>query len=374
MRKQLGIVALVLLGSALFHGLGIQVGSQRVLPWHIAYTDTLGFATRALAPGIAYIDKRIEYPVIIGLVIDLAGKIGQSVVGYYAASVALLLAAAVVGTYVLRKYSDLSGEGNLWRYWIFAPSLLMFGVYNWDLLAVCFAICALYAMAREKDYWAAFWIALGCSTKLFPVLFLVPLLLRQSDWKKRGTLLSIFTLVTIVLNGYFIWKAFPNWHYFFELNQARNSNIDSIWTTIRFLLSPYFGTVSQINAFSLALFAGIYGWVMWQFRKADTLKLCAAGVLIFLLTNKIFSPQYLLWLLPFFALLKMPKLRWFYALEAANLCVVFIVLRWFFLGQNLIYFYWSAPFVVIRHSILIYIFVQLIKSLETKNLSPKGQV
>lgn len=357
MRNKLLIVALVVFASALFHGLGLQFEGRRVLPWHIAYSDMPTFSDTALAPGFAYLNKKIEYPVVIGIIIDFAGKIGRSVAGYYVANAFLLIGIAVASTYVLQKLIEHYGRGNIWRYWIFAPSMLMFGVYNWDLVAVFFSICALYAIAKEKDYWAALWIAVGFSTKFFPALFLIPLLLKQDNWKKMGYLVGIFVAVAFALNGYFMLNAFDNWRYFFELNQIRNSNIDSIWTTMRFLFSPYLEAVPRINAVSFAFFAGLYGWAMWRFRKENTLKLCFLGVLAFLLTNKVFSPQYLLWLLPFFAIFELPKLRWFYLLEGVNLLAGFIVLRWFLIERNVMYFYWSAPLVVVRHIILISVLI-----------------
>ncbi|HEY4499790.1 MAG TPA: glycosyltransferase 87 family protein [Candidatus Paceibacterota bacterium] len=362
MRNKLLIVALVVLGSALFHGLGLKIGGERILPWHIAYSDMPAFSERALAPGFAYLNKKIEYPVITGLIIDITGKVGRNVPGYFIVNALLLIGFAVASTYLLQRltehYPDRSGsQDNVWRYWIFAPSLLMFGVYNWDLVAVFFSICALYAMAKNKDYWAAIWIAIGFSTKFFPALFFLPLLLKQDNWKKIGYLIGIFIAVTLVINSYFILNAFDNWYYFFELNRTRNSNIDSIWTTIRFLFSPYLESVPRVNALSLVTFSGLYGWLMWRFRKADTVKLCFLSVLAFLLTNKVFSPQYLLWLLPFFVIFSVPKIKWFYALEGANIVSTFIVLRWFLIERNVAYFYWSAPLVIIRHIILISVFI-----------------
>ena len=51
-------------------------------------------------------------------------------------------------------------------------------------------------------------------------------------------------------------------------------------------------------------------------------------LICFLLTNKVYSPQYSLWLLPWFAL-TMPRLRRFVAFEVADIAV-FVTRFWFF--------------------------------------------
>src|SRR5918999_5983371 len=56
---------------------------------------------------------------------------------------------------------------------------------------------------------------------------------------------------------------------------------------------------------------------------------CGAMLAAFLLWNKVHSPQYTLWLLPFFALLRVNVLWWlFYAV--ADILVYVGVFRWFY--------------------------------------------
>ena len=57
-----------------------------------------------------------------------------------------------------------------------APGLLMHGTTNWDLLAVALAGLGLLAWARSRPMVAGVLLGLATATKLYPVLFLVPLL------------------------------------------------------------------------------------------------------------------------------------------------------------------------------------------------------
>ncbi|OGY68265.1 MAG: hypothetical protein A3H63_02095 [Candidatus Harrisonbacteria bacterium RIFCSPLOWO2_02_FULL_45_10c] len=330
--------------SMLFHGLGLFPSA----PWQIVYSDVLGFFDRAAATGFPYLEKQIEYPVITGLLIHWFGQLGQTKAAYYLLSAAALVGMGVFTTYVLFKSVPESHRRQLLRYWIFAPSMLIFFVYNWDMIALLFVICAFYFMQRNEDGWAAVFLALGFSSKFFPALYLLPLLLRHQQIKEWIKIIVIFSGMALAINGFFLIRNFGGWYYFFSLNQLRGSNLDSIWTVIRFLF-PSFEDVSRINAASLIIFLAGLGYLLWRHRRSNTIALCAAITVVFLLTNKVFTPQYLLWLLPFFIILPEPKRFWFYAAEFANLGALFAALAWFFNGKSINYFYITGIFVVVRH-------------------------
>jgi hypothetical protein len=58
-----------------------------------------------------------------------------------------------------------------------APGLLLHGTTNWDLLAMAMAALGLLSWARRRPVLAGVWFGLATATKLYPILFLVPLLL-----------------------------------------------------------------------------------------------------------------------------------------------------------------------------------------------------
>jgi uncharacterized membrane protein len=64
-----------------------------------------------------------------------------------------------------------------------------------------------------------------------------------------------------------------------------------------------------VNVLSLALFLVVAGSVVvreWRSGRPRLFELSLAIVAIFLLTAKVFSPQYMLWLLPFLAIVRIP--------------------------------------------------------------------
>ncbi len=359
--------------SAGFHGLGFV----KSVPWHLVYSDTLGFFDRVAAPGFAYISKSIEYPILTGLFIQLAGMIGKTKAGYYLASVIGLIAAAVVTTYFLYKILLARQAGgpdgqksNLLRYWIFAPTMLVFVTSNWDILAIALIAAALYFLHKDKFYWGVFFLALGFSAKFYPILYFPILLLKRRRWQEWAGIIGILVATTAALNGFFMYYHFDTWSYFYTLNTFRDTNPDSIWTVIRYFLYPM--EVSTVNWLSLVLFSGSYLYLIWRYRQESLGKLFLIATLLFMLFNKIFSPQYLLWLLPFFVLYwPLPK-TWFYALEFSNLAAFFLILPWFFLGRDMFYFYLASPFVVFRHLVLFFILFWLLGAQNSNKINLAG--
>lgn len=165
-------------------------------------------------------------------------------------------------------------------------------------------------------------------------------------------------IVTLAINLPFALANFDSWSYFFTFNSARISTFDSIWTVFR-SFSPGLQDEKVINFLSLSIFSAWYLWVVWRYKNESILKSWYLATLIFLATNKVFSPQYLLWLLPFYIILPAPDYRKFFALEISNLIILFFTLSWFFAGKNLAYFYMSEPFILLKYAMLIALYREM---------------
>jgi len=88
-----------------------------------------------------------------------------------------------------------------------SPALLLHGTTNWDLVAVAFASLGVLAWARKHPAIAGVLFGLGAATKLYPVLFLVPLLglclraKRMRAWSVAAGL-TVVTAVGLTLPFY----------------------------------------------------------------------------------------------------------------------------------------------------------------------------
>ena len=277
-----------------------------------------------------------EYPVLTMYFMRIAAWVGGSTAeGFFTANAVLLwVCAAAVATFLYM----LSGKA-LW--FALAPTLLIYGFMNWDLFAVALATGALVAFARRRDGLAGVLLGLGAAAKFYPAMLLIPLIAqrlrdREPDaairigWATAGTWL--------LANVPFAIASPSSWSTFFRFNSSRPADWDSLWyigcthVDLTAICGP--GHTSRINAASLALFASTFLLVWaWKQRREPAFarwSLAFPMLVLFLLSNKVYSPQYGLWLLPFFALGAV-DLRTFVAFEAADVAV--FVTRFSYFGQ-----------------------------------------
>ena len=130
---------------------------------------------------------------------------------------------------------------------------------------------------------------------------------------------------------------FDGWSITYSFHEQRGPNFDTIWCTIRDnCLSEPFWDPSTLNTITAVLtgvfFIAALGWGWWRAKKEGVypfIQVCGALMAAFLLWNKVHSPQYTLWLLPFFVLIRVNVLWWIgYAI--ADLMVYVGVFRWFY--------------------------------------------
>ena len=155
------IVVIAGIVSSYFH-----FGLWHKLPWRIIYSDVLPFYYFASAPGFPYLSKVIEYPVLIGLFIQLTGFIGKSMSGYLTVSTIFLTIFALFSTKMLFTMKNFEPEGLL-TYWVAAPSMFVFMVYNWDMMTIMCVLISFYFMTRNMDNAAVIFLAIGFSSKFY---------------------------------------------------------------------------------------------------------------------------------------------------------------------------------------------------------------
>lgn len=342
------------------------MGVSGIIPWEFGYSDTTGYALtkgqkNVFLPGMPYIDKPLEYPVIMGMTIYLASRFG---LGFYLFShYIIFLLCALISTKYLYKLATLlnTKKKYLFIFWALAPSMLWFVYFNWDIIAVTFSILALYYYKEKKDILATIFLSLGFATKMYPILFLFPLLMHRkfASWIKLGI---TFVLTFIAVNIYFMINNFQTWSFIYGFHSLREPNIDSIWAVIMNFLPGL--SIQSVNLITLLLFASIYLYINIKFRKKDFIFLSFLSLMLFLITNKVFSPQFTIWLLPFFALYGVKYIP-FYTFELSNILVLFTTLTHIFSGKVFtIALIFSALFVVVRHVALVYIYVKAAGSKE----------
>ena len=274
-----------------------------------------------------------EYPVLTMYFMRIAAWIsGPDTSDFYNVNMALLTLCAIaiaVCLYVM--------AGSRALYFALAPTLLVYGTMNWDLLAVAFATGAMLLFMRKRDTASGLMLGLGAAAKLFPALLALPLIAQRIKQRLPDRAISVGWATAgawLVVNLGFLMASPGGWFHFFAFNAERNSDYDSLWY-IGCRWSTEVGDclrVGNINLFSAALFLVTLVAVWWmKTRRYPDFPRWTLGfplLVLFLITNKVYSPQYGLWLLPWFAM-ALPGIRRFIAFEITDMAVFATRFWWF---------------------------------------------
>ncbi|MGB8995948.1 MAG: glycosyltransferase 87 family protein [Pseudonocardiaceae bacterium] len=318
----------------------------------MCYSDTIPLYTaeRLNQPGLAgfpyatsWIEHRgeagqqrryMEYPVLTGLYQWSAAKLAQSWVAvagsgwlpssapaivYFDISALGLTAAWLVTVLALVRLS----RRRPWDAALAAlsPLVLVHAFTNFDTLATSLATVGLLAWARRRPVLAGVLLGLGAATKFYPLLFLGPILLLclRTGRMRAGLQATAAAVVACAVVNLPIAALFPaGWAEFFRLNSRRGADPDTLYTVVSTFTgwSGFDGVLrlgqspSTLNLVSAALFlvaCAAIGWVALAApRRPRLAQLCFLVVCAFLLVNKVWSPQYSLWLVPL-AVLAIPR-------------------------------------------------------------------
>jgi uncharacterized membrane protein len=272
-----------------------------------------------------------EYPVLTMYVMRaVAWVTGIHFARFYFSNAGLMALFAVATAVCLWM---LAGRRALW--FALAPTLLVYGTLNWDLVAVACATGALVTWAARRDGWTGVLLGVGAAAKFYPAMLIVPLFLqglqdREPDRSVRVLWWTLGTWVAIDLP--FAIAGPRSWFEFFRFNSARTPDFDSAFYIACRYAESLCISIGNANLLAATAFVfSVFGLVYLKGRSQPSFPRWTVGVpllICFLLTNKVYSPQFSLWLLPWFAL-TMPRLRRFVAFELADV-TVFVTRFWFF--------------------------------------------
>jgi uncharacterized membrane protein len=252
---------------------------------------------------------------------------------YFIVTAVLLAGFALLAAYFMAG----AHRGRPWDAMLFAasPALVLTGLINWDLLAVAAVAGALWAWARGRPVLSGVFIGLGAATKLYPVFLLGALLvvcLRNRRIRPFLLATGAAALAWLVANAPVLLLGFDQWKVFWSFNSDRGADLGSLWLVLQQMghtVTPdLINTVSWV--FFIAVCLGVFVLGMFAARTPRIASLAFLVVAGFLLVNKVYSPQYVLWLLPL-AVLARPRWRDILIWQAGE--VFYFAAVWLYLGE-----------------------------------------
>ena len=283
-------------------------------------------------PAVRY----MEYPVLTGLYQYASMAVAKT---YTALTkvVGIPVVAEVVMFFNISAFGlALAWLGVVWataslagrRIWdaalVAASPLLIFQIFtNFDALATAFAVGSMLAWARRRPVLAGVLMGLGVAAKLYPLLLLLPLLalaVRTGRLRPVAQTAGAAALTWLVVNLP-VLVLFPRgWSEFFRLNARRGDDMDSLYNVVKSFTGwrgfdgnlGFWQPPVVLNTVVAVLFliscAGIVYIALTAPRRPRFAQLAFLVVAAFLLTNKVWSPQFSLWLVPL-AVLALPHRR-----------------------------------------------------------------
>lgn len=201
-----------------------------------------------------------------------------------------------------------------------APGIILTSTLNWDLWAVLLCVLALWAFARRHVVLAGVFIGLGTAAKLFPLFLLGAVLVvcwRSGKWRVFITTTVTVLITWLVVNVPFMLTAFTEWSRFYTFSGDRDVSFSSMWLALAWtgLSGKAFGTLANLCFGLLCL--GIAWAGLTAPKRPRMAQLAFLIVAAFILTNKVYSPQFVMWLIPLYVLAT-PRWKSFWWWQAAE--------------------------------------------------------
>jgi len=256
-----------------------------------------------------YFSRNLEYPPLIGEVMYVAHEpFAHGLRNPFLANMVLLTALAAVTTWMLWRRDG----KRAWR-WSLAPPVLIQGLQNWDLLAVAPATIGLLQWENGLAGTAGLLLGAGAAAKLFPALF-VPIL-AASSWH-RGQHRHARRVISGAAIGFavFVLPVYAlvprSLDFFLRFHGDRGPDRGAIWYFVFHGPSrqPWFsgdGVVHFVTIMPSIILVVALGVLTVSAGRGriSPFGACALATIACLVTSKIYSPQYDLWIVPFFVLL-----------------------------------------------------------------------
>lgn len=266
---------------------------------------------------------------------------------YYQLAFAVLMALTSALIYWLLLRYGPRGAALAFAFYLFIGSWAI-ALERFDLVPA--ALTLLCLIAAERKHWTSAYIALafGFLVKIYPILFLPALFIAEQQDKYSFHIPSKFlTLKTLPVELWHTLQGMRRWRWkntllcfaiilaitgFFALfdfkgavlNQVsyfvnRPLQVESTGSTLLWLGTLFgfpvnivfsFGSINMVSALGgnvsnllevLFVVGSIYSiYLQWR-GKLDLVQTCIALLLVFIATGKVFSPQYLIWVIPLLA-------------------------------------------------------------------------
>jgi hypothetical protein len=293
---------------------------------------------------------------------------------------------------ILKRYRSTSAAIAFAIYLVIGSWATALG--RFDLIPAGLILGAVILGVRRKWKWAFALLAAATLLKFFPIILIPPFLIAQqmqsskkwfawSRWSALGVFFGICAVVTLTSLALNVADTVLPINYFLN----RPIQVESLPATLLWMgnfagyalqwvftyqslnfLSPLAHKVSLLS--SLLLGAGLLYtfWLQWR-GKIDLPMASLMTLLILLVTGKVFSPQYLIWVAPLVAYVGQGNWKWI----VSWVSVSFLTLIVFpYMYVSIVYIKSYYPVILVRDWLLLAIVCVLLFNASRKHVMRRG--
>ncbi|MDO5861977.1 MAG: glycosyltransferase 87 family protein [Thermoplasmata archaeon] len=277
----------------------------------------------------------LEYPPLVIVFIAIPRLFASSPWGYEVAYTAMMVVFTVIGMLLMSRLAGDLGHDRrkaMVIYGILSMVMIEFVLDRFDMIAMVFTLAAVVMIVERRNCWAFFFLAVATLVKvypgvLFPALFLYLLMGRDYGGAAKGFAVYAGTGLAVVA---VCWLIDPDMiTNFINYNSGRPLQVESLPASLVYLLSMFGLTDVWIQGSSAESFWSdnlrgpladsvadtglvivgillIACWALYVYLatkrgEGDGMRLLAlamlASLLVFIGLNKVFSSQYLIWII-----------------------------------------------------------------------------
>lgn len=241
----------------------------------------------------------VEYPALTGLIMWLlsffVSPSDTAIYSYYRLTASLQIILFTYSAYLIYK---LAGKKYAF-YFILAPAVLYSLNRNWDIWAIAPMLVAILLFERKKYGLSAVLLAVSIATKFFPIVLMLPIaiiFLREKNlfaFIKYGAV----TLVSwVLINLPFAIVNLKGWAYFYEFNAKRGLGSASFYEISSIIFKSIKFNSIHFYILNITIFLIVTIFLI-RLKQIPTLLESSFFVMFaFILFNKQYSMQYVIWL------------------------------------------------------------------------------
>lgn len=298
------------------------------------YSNISNLVDEGLVP---YRDYVFEYPplALLFMLVPKIFSVSEETFGYSYLTFAFIF--FLIGAHFIRKIVD-SLDSSHNRSIILYLAMFIFAnvfvVFRYDIFAAVIVIISLWYYRNEKYGLAFIIMAIGLMTKIYPAIFILALLIPficRGQWYKAFKYILITIALCLVVEAPFLILDPDSAFAYLQYHSDRGLQVESVFAGFIMLFSKLFsGDVTVIENYGSSNISGVIPDFLanymdllavlsvllfiviciYRIKKNGTSLddftvvsiICFASIMIFVLFSKVYSLQYIIWILSLFPL------------------------------------------------------------------------